>query len=59
MAIGDVEALVPTMERVSQLVLGCELITDVELNPLVAMDRGEGAVALDARILLGRPQEEM
>ncbi len=55
----DVEAVVSTMERVSQLVLGCELITDVELNPLVALDRGDGAVALDARILLGRPQEEI
>jgi len=30
----------------------CEAISDIEINPLVAYEEGEGVKALDVRILL-------
>jgi hypothetical protein len=35
----------------------CRDITDIEVNPLVAYDVGEGAKAVDVRILFQHPEE--
>jgi len=47
----DFDALAAIVERVSQLVTDFPEIAEVDLNPVVA--RGDGAEAVDARIVLG------
>lgn len=48
----DIDEIVTVATRLSSLVHRCRDITDVEINPLVVYDRGEGVKALDVRILL-------
>ena len=48
----DIDAVVATVLKLGTLLAGVEDISDIELNPLVVYDRGEGALALDVRILL-------
>ncbi len=49
----DIEAIVEGILRLSALVTDFPLIHELDINPLVVMERG--AVALDARIILERP----
>lgn len=50
----DREALVETMMRVQQVALGLgERLVEMEINPLIADDRGN--VAVDALVVLGEP----
>ena len=48
----DIEGIVDALLRLDQLLRACPQVTDVELNPLRVFDQGEGAIALDARIIL-------
>jgi acetyltransferase len=38
--------------KLSHLIQTCRRITDVEINPLVVYEQGEGVQAVDARILI-------
>ncbi|HYV08515.1 MAG TPA: acetate--CoA ligase family protein [Thermoplasmata archaeon] len=49
----DVDALVDAVLRLSQLVLDFDSIQEIDLNPVVALRKGEGYRAVDARIVLG------
>ncbi|MRS13001.1 MAG: CoA-binding protein [Actinobacteria bacterium] len=49
----DVEAVADVICRVSALVSEFEEITELDINPLVVGDRGQGAVAADVRIGIG------
>ncbi|HYS74394.1 MAG TPA: acetate--CoA ligase family protein [Thermoplasmata archaeon] len=49
----DVDALVDAVLRLSQLVLDFESIQEIDLNPVVALRKGDGYRAVDARIVLG------
>ncbi len=49
----DVEAVVGAIQRLSGLVTDVPEIRELDINPLVVLERG--AVALDARIVLERP----
>ena len=49
----DVDALVDAVLRLSQLVLDFDSIQEIDLNPIVALRKGEGYRAVDARIVLG------
>ena len=53
----DIEKVVDTIMRVGTVLLKCKDITDIEVNPLVVYSQGEGARAVDVRILLSKPQE--
>ncbi len=55
----DIEKVVDTIERVGTVLLKCKDITDIEVNPLVVYSQGEGARAVDVRILLSKPQEAL
>jgi acetyl coenzyme A synthetase (ADP forming)-like protein len=48
----DIAAVEETVLRVSQLVTDFPEIVEMDINPLVAHNEGEGAVVLDARIIL-------
>ncbi len=53
----DIEAVADVIVKLSHLVDQCRQITDIEINPLVAYDLGEGAKAVDVRILFQSPGE--
>jgi len=48
----DIEAVVDCILRLSQLALDFSQIEEVEVNPLLALPKGQGAVALDGRVIL-------
>ncbi|MEW5957287.1 MAG: acetate--CoA ligase family protein, partial [Chloroflexota bacterium] len=51
-AAADIEAVVDCILRLSQLALDFSQIEEVEVNPLLALPKGQGAVALDGRVIL-------
>jgi acetyltransferase len=54
----DISAILDTIIKVSNLLLKCDRITDIEVNPLVAYEQGQGCLAVDARILVsGRSKQ--
>ncbi|CAB5108953.1 Ribosome LSU-associated GTP-binding protein HflX [Olavius algarvensis associated proteobacterium Delta 3] len=48
----DIDAIVDTLLRVSQLLMDFPEIKELDVNPLRIFHEGEGCLALDARILL-------
>jgi len=48
----DLESIEEVVLRVSQLVTDFPEIVEMDINPLVVHNRGEGAIVLDARIIL-------
>lgn len=48
----DIASVEETVLRVSQLVTDFPEIVEMDINPLVVHDQGEGAIVLDARIIL-------
>ncbi len=51
----DIPQIIAIMGKISKLILRCQEITDVEVNPLMVYRRGEGCLAVDARILISKP----
>lgn len=45
----DVDAVVEGIQRISQLVVDFPEILELDINPLVVLPHGSGAVAIDAR----------
>ena len=50
--IYDVNAVVDAIGRLSQLALDFPMISEVEINPLLVLEQGQGAKVLDARMIL-------
>lgn len=48
----DIDGVVETIRKLGALLEQCEDIADVELNPVVVFEHGEGVRAVDVRILL-------
>jgi 4-hydroxybutyryl-CoA synthetase (ADP-forming) len=48
----DVSAVEEALLRLSQLVLDFEAIKEVDLNPLIVLEKGKGYKVVDARIVL-------
>ena len=48
----DIEAVIDVLMRLSQLVCDFPEIEEIEINPLLVMPKGKGALALDCRIIL-------
>ncbi|HZD58863.1 MAG TPA: acetate--CoA ligase family protein [Anaerolineae bacterium] len=49
----DIDAIVDTILRVSQLVTDFPEIIEMDINPFMALDKGKGGVAADVRITIG------
>ncbi|MGB2982875.1 MAG: acetate--CoA ligase family protein [Candidatus Bipolaricaulia bacterium] len=47
----DIDELAGVIVRLSHLISNCREISDIEINPLVVYDRGEGVRAVDVRVL--------
>ena len=52
-APADVDAIADVICRVSALAMAFDDITELDINPLIVGDRGQGAVAADIRIGIG------
>ncbi|MCU0722532.1 MAG: acetate--CoA ligase family protein, partial [Planctomycetes bacterium] len=48
----DTAKLQECLQRLSQLVLDFEEIAEIDINPLLVYEEGQGAAVLDARFLL-------
>jgi hypothetical protein len=49
----DLAAIVESLERLSQMVLDFSELKELDLNPFVVFEEGQGSAVLDARIFLG------
>ncbi|MEA3336440.1 MAG: acetate--CoA ligase family protein [Chloroflexota bacterium] len=49
---GDIEAVAEVIEKVAQLALDFPDIQEIDINPLIVYARGQGALAVDARMLV-------
>lgn len=50
----DIEAIVEVILRLSQLALDFPQIEEAEVNPLLVFEAGQGALALDGRVILAQ-----
>ncbi len=48
----DTDAIAECIERLSQMVIELEHIAELDINPLMVLEKGRGARVVDARILL-------
>lgn len=48
----DINSVVNTILRLADLISACDTITDIEINPLVTYEDGEGSLAVDVRVML-------
>ena len=48
----DLDSVIETVLRISQLVTDFPSIVEMDINPLVVYDQGQGSMVLDARIIL-------
>ena len=51
-APADLPVVLDTLLRTSQLVMDYPEIVEMDINPLVVYDQGQGGIVLDARIIL-------
>ncbi|HTW56302.1 MAG TPA: acetate--CoA ligase family protein [Thermoplasmata archaeon] len=51
----DIPAIEEMLQRVSQLAVDLPEIVELDINPLIVRSAGEGAVAVDARVVLASP----
>jgi acetate---CoA ligase (ADP-forming) len=55
----DIESVIDTIIKISSIIRKCERITDIEINPVVVYSMKNGLKALDARILISKPKEDI
>jgi acetyl coenzyme A synthetase (ADP forming)-like protein len=48
----DIEGIVDTLLRISQLVIDFPEVVELDINPLVVHDQGQGVVGIDMRLVL-------
>lgn len=53
----DKDAIIDTLLRVSQLVQDFPEILELDINPLTVFSKGQGAIAIDMRIVLNKDSE--
>lgn len=53
----DKEAIIDTLLRIGQLVQDFPEILEIDINPLTVFSKGQGAIAIDMRLVLAKPSE--
>ena len=53
----DIDAIAEVVVKLSHLIDQCREIADIEVNPLIAYDHGQGTRTVDMRILIKQPKE--
>jgi acetyl coenzyme A synthetase (ADP forming)-like protein len=53
----DIDEVANTITKVGWILRNCTAISDIEVNPLVVYDHGDGVKAVDVRILLRESEE--
>ena len=53
----DINAIVECILRLSQLVMDIPVIAELDINPLMVLPQGQGAVAVDARMIIKEEEE--
>ncbi len=48
----DIESVLDTIIRLGTVIQRCDGISDIEVNHLIAYEQGQGAKAVDIRVLL-------
>ena len=48
----DIDSVVETVIRLAAILQQCQRIADIEINPLMVYEQGQGVKAVDARILI-------
>ncbi len=54
----DKEAIIETLLRIGQLVIDFPEIAELDINPLMVYPQGQGAIAIDMRLVLGETHKE-
>jgi len=52
----DIDAIADVVIKLSHLIDRCREIADIEVNPLIVYDHGEGTRTVDMRILIKQPK---
>jgi acetyltransferase len=55
----DIEGVIDTVIKVGTIIKKCNTITDIEINPVVVYEKNKGLRALDVRIMIKNPEEEI
>jgi acetyltransferase len=53
----DIDSVVSIIIKLGALISKCPVISDIEINPLTVYEQGDGAKALDVRILLAKEDD--
>jgi len=48
----DIEGIIDTLLRISQLVTDFPEVVELDINPLLVRDEGQGVVGIDMRLVL-------
>lgn len=54
----DIGALADDIIKLSAIIRKCRSIADIEINPVSVYDEGEGAIAVDVRVLLSKTDKK-
>jgi acetyltransferase len=54
----DMDAVIDTIGKLSQIALDFPLISEMEINPLLVLPENQGAIVLDARMILSQQRNE-
>jgi acyl-CoA synthetase (NDP forming) len=52
----DIEQVVDTILKLAAIIQNCHGITDIEINPLMVYEQGQGVKAVDARVLVANTE---
>ncbi len=52
----DLDSVIEIIMKISTIITQCESISDIEINPLVVYEQGQGSRAVDVRVMLSERQ---
>jgi succinyl-CoA synthetase beta subunit len=52
----DIDGIIDTLIKLAAVIQQCKSVTDIEINPLMVYAQGEGAKAVDVRVLVSNSE---